>query len=173
MPSPLPSICSPVAERAEVSTTIVMSAKNGRTESGENVSSELPCAQENAPVAAGVTRNAFITEAMSICLEKEMVTGRSGRTAVSPSTGLVLMTVPFVWDEHEQPHDYTRYSSFGLISILDRHGFEVLELRKSVDDIRIVFQLLNAYIHKKTQTRFKLLNLLLTILLMSSYPIVS
>jgi SAM-dependent methyltransferase len=86
--------------------------------------------------------------------------------------GLVLITAPFVWDEHEQPHDYTRYSSFGMTSILNRHGFEILELRKSVDDIRIVFQLLNAYIHKQTLTRSKLANLLLTVLLMAPVNIV-
>ena len=28
--------------------------------------------------------------------------------------GKLLLTVPFVWDEHEQPYDYARYSSFGL-----------------------------------------------------------
>jgi hypothetical protein len=59
-----------------------------------------------------------------------------------------------------------------MTSILNRHGFEILELRKSVDDIRIVFQLLNAYIHKQTLTRSKLANLLLTVLLMAPVNIV-
>jgi SAM-dependent methyltransferase len=86
--------------------------------------------------------------------------------------GLVLITAPFVWDEHEQPHDYTRYSSFGMTSILDRHGFEVIELRKSMDDIRIVFQLLGAYIYKKTLTQSRLMNLLLTVLLIAPVNII-
>ena len=81
--------------------------------------------------------------------------------------GTLLMTAPFVWDEHEQPHDYTRYSSFGIRSILARHGFEVIELRKSVDDIRIVFQLLNAYIYKKAFTRYRLINFLPTVCLIA------
>jgi len=86
--------------------------------------------------------------------------------------GLVLMTVPFVWDEHEQPHDYTRYSSFGIRDILMRHGFEVLELRKSVDDIRIIFQLLNAYIYKKTMTKWKFVNCLLMLPLVALVNII-
>jgi SAM-dependent methyltransferase len=86
--------------------------------------------------------------------------------------GLVLMTVPFVWDEHEQPNDYSRYSSYGIQAILKRHGFEVLELRKSVDDIRIIFQLLNAYIYKITLTKWKLINLLLTLLLMAPINVI-
>ena len=80
--------------------------------------------------------------------------------------GVMLMTVPFVWDEHEQPYDYMRYTSFGLIALLERHGFEIVEFRKSVDDIRVIFQLLNTYIHKKTVTRSRFANLLLTLVFM-------
>lgn len=65
--------------------------------------------------------------------------------------GMLLMTMPFAWDEHEQPHDFARYSSFGIRALLEGHGFEVVEQRKSTDDIRAVFQLLNAYIFKKSK----------------------
>lgn len=85
--------------------------------------------------------------------------------------GKVLITVPFVWDEHEQPYDFARYSSFGLKAILEKHGFEALEQRKSVDDIRVVFQLLNAYIYKKTITRFTIINILTTLILISPFNI--
>jgi len=63
--------------------------------------------------------------------------------------GLMLMTVPFVWDEHEQPYDYARYSSFGLKHLLQENGFQIIEQRKSVDDVGVIFQLINAYIYKK------------------------
>jgi SAM-dependent methyltransferase len=48
--------------------------------------------------------------------------------------GKLLLTVPFVWDEHEQPYDYARYSSFGLKSLLEKCGFEIIEHHKSVND---------------------------------------
>lgn len=81
--------------------------------------------------------------------------------------GALLMSVPFVWDEHEQPLDYARYSSFGLRSMLERNGFAIQEFRKSVNDIRVVFQLLNAYVYKKTVTKNNYLNLLMTLLFMA------
>ena len=62
--------------------------------------------------------------------------------------GKLLLTVPFVWDEHEQPYDFARYSSFGLTSLLKRNGFEVIILKKSVNDIRFFTQLAAAYIYK-------------------------
>ena len=86
---------------------------------------------------------------------------------VLKADGILFMTVPFVWDEHEQPHDFARYSSFGLGSLLDRHGFEVIEQRKCVSDIRVVFQLLNGYLYKKTVSENKFINILLTLILMA------
>jgi SAM-dependent methyltransferase len=64
--------------------------------------------------------------------------------------GKFLLTVPFLWDEHEQPYDYARYSSFGLRHLLERNGFEVVEQRKSVADTRAIFQIINLYLYKKT-----------------------
>lgn len=62
--------------------------------------------------------------------------------------GQLLLTVPFVWDEHEQPYDYARYSSFGLASLLQRHGFQIVEQRKLLDNFGLLFQLANAYVYK-------------------------
>ena len=62
--------------------------------------------------------------------------------------GRLLLTVPFVWDEHEQPHDYARYSSFGLKALLDKNGFNVIGYKKIGADASIIFQLINAYLYK-------------------------
>ena len=81
--------------------------------------------------------------------------------------GMLLLTVPFVWDEHEQPWDYARYSTFGLKALLERHGLRVLEQRKLLADASILFQLANAYLFKVTRTRFAVINLALTAVLMA------
>jgi SAM-dependent methyltransferase len=81
--------------------------------------------------------------------------------------GRILLTVPFAWDEHEQPRDYARYSSFGLAHLLAEHGFQIVRHKKTVNDLRAVFQLLNAYTFKKTRTGRPYLDLLATIVLMA------
>ncbi len=85
--------------------------------------------------------------------------------------GRLLLTVPFVWDEHEQPHDYARYSSFGLAHLLSKNGFRVTESRKSVTTVAVVFQMLNAYLYKKTATKSLYLNLIFTLVLMAPWNI--
>jgi len=78
--------------------------------------------------------------------------------------GHLLLTVPFIWDEHEQPYDYGRYSSFGLKSLLEKNGFKIISHSKSVNDLRAVFQLFILYFYKIMLTKSKLINLILTIL---------
>ena len=85
--------------------------------------------------------------------------------------GKVLLTMPFVWDEHEQPLDFARYSSFGIRFLLERQGLEIIELRKSTDDIRVIFQLLNCYLYTKTVTGNAWFNLLVTLTLMAPFNI--
>ena len=85
--------------------------------------------------------------------------------------GTIFLTMPFVWDEHEQPYDFARYSSFGIRALLERHDFEILEQRKSTDDIRVIFQLLNTYIYKKTVTGNGWVNLMTTLLLIAPFNI--
>ena len=63
-------------------------------------------------------------------------------------SGDLLLSVPFVWDEHEQPWDYARYSSFGLKNLLERNGFVVVEQRKTNANAQVLFQLVNAYLYK-------------------------
>ncbi len=69
--------------------------------------------------------------------------------------------MPFVWDEHEQPNDYARYSSYGLRHLLQKHGFEVIEHAKTVADGRIIFQLLNGIIYKKVNSKNPYLDLIM------------
>lgn len=85
--------------------------------------------------------------------------------------GLLLLTVPFVWDEHEQPWDYARYSSFGLKSLLEKNGFEVLKQEKINADVRVLFQLINAYLFKVLWTRWSFVNLLLCSVVMAPFNI--
>jgi len=61
--------------------------------------------------------------------------------------GKLLLTVPFVWDEHEQPSDYARYSSFGLKALLEKNGFRIIQHERIGADASILFQLINAYLY--------------------------
>lgn len=87
--------------------------------------------------------------------------------------GKLLLTVPFVWDEHEQPYDYARYSSFGLRYLLSQNGFNVLVQRKTLCDASVVGQIVNAYLFKCTRSRYAIVNVMTTIVLMAPVSILA
>lgn len=58
-----------------------------------------------------------------------------------------------------------------LKAVLERNGFQVIEQRKSIPDIRVIFQLINAYLYKITVSKNPYLNLFMTILLMAPFNI--
>jgi SAM-dependent methyltransferase len=60
--------------------------------------------------------------------------------------GLFLLTVPFVWEEHEIPHDFARYTSYGLKHILNKNGFHVEKLIKTTTYVLTFGQLFIHYI---------------------------
>ena len=66
---------------------------------------------------------------------------------VLKTNGKMLITLPFVWGEHEQPHDFARYTSFGLKSILEKNGFEILEHIKTTTYMETTFQILTSYLY--------------------------
>lgn len=81
--------------------------------------------------------------------------------------GTLALAVPFVWDEHEQPYDFGRYSSFGLKALLVRNGFEVMEQRKTLADFRAVVQLTSLWIYKSTRTRSRMVNLFIQLIVIA------
>lgn len=86
--------------------------------------------------------------------------------------GNLLLTVPFMWDEHEQPFDFGRYTSFGIRRILEDHGFTISLQYKSCTGISALFQLWNLYVYKKFYSKNRVANLLLTIIFISPFALV-
>lgn len=81
--------------------------------------------------------------------------------------GLLVLTAPFIWDEHEQPYDFKRYTSYGIHALMERHGLSVIEFRKTCADASLAFQVINAYTYKTLLPRNPYLHLLLTVLLIA------
>lgn len=55
--------------------------------------------------------------------------------------GVIIATVPFVWEEHELPHDYYRYSRAGIDRLLERAGFQEIAVRPRTDCFTTIAQL--------------------------------
>ena len=59
--------------------------------------------------------------------------------------GRLLLIVPHEWEEHQQPHDYFRYTRYGLEYLLRQAGFQSFEIRPVGGFFRLLSRrLLNA-----------------------------
>ena len=98
------------------------------------------------PFADASVANMLCTQVLEHVFEPDHFLAELARV-LAPG-GSLLLTVPFLWDEHEQPYDYARYSSFGLRHLAARHGFEVVDARRTLPDASIFAQLWLAYLFK-------------------------
>jgi SAM-dependent methyltransferase len=65
---------------------------------------------------------------------------------VLKTKGKILITCPFVWNEHEVPIDFARYTRFALKDMMEKNGFEVLKQDKSGNYLSTLYQLRVQYI---------------------------
>jgi len=86
--------------------------------------------------------------------------------------GKLLLTCPFVWDEHEQPYDYARYSSFGLRNLLEQQGFTIIEQRKTGNAVLALIQLKICYINRVIRVRNHRIKSLIHLVLISPITLV-
>lgn len=78
--------------------------------------------------------------------------------------GNIMITIPFVWNEHEVPYDFARYTSFGIKSILEKNGFKILVEEKTNNFIEAILQMWCTYVYE-TLPKNKILRVALTVLL--------
>ena len=77
--------------------------------------------------------------------------------------GYALFTVPFMADEHEQPFDFYRYSSFGMKYLLETHHFEIVKLVKLNRNIALISaHSWNTYWYKLLKTPYPIVSLAIT-----------
>lgn len=56
--------------------------------------------------------------------------------------GILIATVPFLWEEHETPFDYYRYTRYGIEHLARSAGFTEVEVRPRTDCFTALAQLL-------------------------------
>ncbi len=69
--------------------------------------------------------------------------------------GNMLLSCPFTMCEHEEPHDFARYSSFGIKHLLEQNGFEIVEQYKTGNSMQAVAQMKAVYAGRHIYPKFK------------------
>jgi SAM-dependent methyltransferase len=102
------------------------------------------------------------SEVMEHVFEPEAILAELHR--VLKPGGKALFTVPFVWNEHEVPYDYARYSRYGFTHLLQKSGFQVNEVICTTHFAETWLQLGILYVYQLIETPNKYLNIGLCVL---------
>jgi SAM-dependent methyltransferase len=81
---------------------------------------------DELPFAAGTFDTVLATEVLEHVTDAEQAAAEIAR--VLRAGGHALVTVPYLYPTHEEPFDFLRFTHYGLLGLLRRHGFEVLSL---------------------------------------------
>lgn len=69
--------------------------------------------------------------------------------------GQLVLTVPFLWPEHEQPWDAYRFTSYGLIASINRAGLNIVAVEKSLTGLAALIQLFQGRIDQMIWCRIE------------------
>jgi SAM-dependent methyltransferase len=79
--------------------------------------------------------------------------------------GALILSLPFVWQEHEEPYDFLRFSSFGISNSLNKVGFEIISISKDTSAIESLAVLFNVYIINNLVPPLRGFGILITLLI--------
>ena len=88
------------------------------------------------PSARGPSTPRCTLSPSSICARPGRALAEIARTLVPG--GALLIAAPHEWEVHQAPHDYFRYTRYGLAYLLEKAGFEVREMRAAGGYFRLL-----------------------------------
>ncbi|MDR1181672.1 MAG: class I SAM-dependent methyltransferase [Bacteroidales bacterium] len=86
--------------------------------------------------------------------------------------GQLLLSMPFVFPEHEMPYDFRRLTVNGIKQILTESGFEIIAIEKSGNFVEAIAQLIMLYLHDLLYTKNKYANVIINLLFISPICII-
>jgi len=99
------------------------------------------------PISAECFDIVLCTQVLEHVPEPERVIAEAQR--ILRSGGLLILSVPFMAAEHEEPRDYFRFTSFGIIELLQRCGFEAVQVKKQFGFWSAIGEMIYWHYHRK------------------------
>jgi SAM-dependent methyltransferase len=84
---------------------------------------------ENLPFASAIFDSVICTQVLEHVREPQLVLNELARTL--KADGMIYLTAPQGWGVHQPPHDYFRFTNYGLSYLLQKAGFAEISITPS------------------------------------------
>jgi SAM-dependent methyltransferase len=111
---------------------------------------DLVAAADAIPVDDDTFDACLLTQVLEHVAEPAAVLDEMAR--ILHAGGRLYLTAPLIWELHEQPHDYYRYTSEGLRHLLDAAGFSNVTVEPRNDCFTTLAQLMQNVSHAMGRT---------------------
>jgi SAM-dependent methyltransferase len=81
----------------------------------------------------------FSTQVIEHVSDSQKMLGEAFR--VLRKGGNIILSAPFCWELHEEPHDFFRFTKYGLTALFEQAGFEVKSIKENGGKWAAIFQL--------------------------------
>ena len=99
------------------------------------------------PVRSGTVDTVLCTQTLEHVPEPWVVMDEMAR--VLCSGGHLILTAPMAWGLHGEPHDFYRYTKYGLRSLAERSGLDVTYVRPRGGFWALAGQLFSTHVYRK------------------------
>lgn len=87
---------------------------------------DVLCPATEIPLPDGSFQTVLCTQVIEHVADHELLLNEAYRL-LSPN-GVLILSAPLYWPPHEQPHDYFRFTEFGLSHLLTKAGYEEIQI---------------------------------------------
>lgn len=115
---------------------------------------------KNIPFPPEFFNGIICTQVLEHVLHNEALLMEMAR--VLKPKGYLILTVPFLGEEHEQPYDFIRFTRFGLEKLLTRTSFEIIAHHQTAGYLGALAQMASAYLYVVAARRNHLWNMFVT-----------
>jgi SAM-dependent methyltransferase len=102
----------------------------------ENPTADVAGYAESLPFEAGEFDTVLCTEVLEHVADPAIVVQEIAR--VLKPGGYVFLTTPFYWPLHEEPHDYFRFTQYGLRHLFEKAGLEIVRMTPTAGGFRMI-----------------------------------
>lgn len=108
-----------------------------RYENNPNIYADV----QQLPIKSNSTNTVIFFEVIEHVADDNVAISEIAR--ILKKSGILLISAPFLYPLHDEPFDFKRYTSHGLINLLEKNGFEIIEVKPHGNSITTLLQLFN------------------------------